>query len=180
RTACPWVTGRDQCLRRGVLYPCAECAGVPVIGLPRLAALGASAAHALAVGVEDRLCDGCCGAALAEDFQLETVGGGQLAGDVTEGQRLSDVMAKAPGSNPADHPAVVPHRLVADAVGIGCVHHEADQAAFRAGLLFLERCIPANEITLAKIDEAAEAGFEPAVDRPELARPSAEAPSQPQ
>ena len=29
-----------------------------------------------------------------QNFQLETVGGSELAGDVTEGQRLSDVMAK--------------------------------------------------------------------------------------
>ena len=62
------------------------CAAAPTsIGFIGGASLRASAAHAFAVGVEDRLRGARCGAALAEDFQLKTVRGSKLGRDVAEG-----------------------------------------------------------------------------------------------
>src|SRR5262249_60786613 len=108
----------------------------------------------VAAGSENWLVGAGWGTAPAENFQLETVFGGELAGDVAEGQRLSDIMAKAARSDPADHLTVVPYRLVTDAVGIGCVHHEADPAALGARLLLPERRLAPNATAPAQNDAA--------------------------
>lgn len=74
----------------------------------------------------------------SDDLDLETarLGAHEVGGDVTEGDGNAAVMGVAPGSDPADDPAVVPDGLVADDVGgivsAARIDGEGDEATGRA------------------------------------------------
>src|SRR5260370_26780018 len=74
---------------------------------------GGSGAHAQALGIEQRLVESNRLAALADDLDLEArVRRTQRRRDIAQRHRLLRRMGIAARRDPADHLAVVPHRLV--------------------------------------------------------------------
>src|SRR5215469_13466356 len=94
---------------------------------------------------------------------------------IAEGERAPYPMAVCAGSDPADHPAVVPDGLIADCIGVSSIDGKRDQAQFAATRPLGQRRGPADEVTLLQSDEAAETRLVGTIDRPELPRPVAEA-----
>ena len=86
-------------------------------------------------------------------------------------ERAVDVVRVAARSDPADHLAVVPDRLVAEHVGVGRIDDEGHAPQLAAVLLLARRRLAADEVVLLQVDEAAGVGLEGAVDRAKLAEP---------
>src|SRR5258708_35114040 len=108
---------------------------------------------------------------VAEDLDGEAVAeAGELGWDVTERHRFPDMVGIAAGSDPADHVAVMPDRLVADGVRAGVVDDEGNQAALRAFALLLHRFLPADEVVLLQIHETVDPPLEPPLNPPIPAR----------
>ena len=120
-------------------------------------------------------------AALADDLDLEVrIGCRQRCRNVAQRHRLPRRMGIAARRDPADHLAVVPHRLVADRVGAVGIDREGHQPAGGAPVAFLRCRVATDEVVLLEVDEAIEPGFVGAIDRPVFPGPGAEALFQPQ
>src|ERR1700733_12053502 len=87
---------------------------------------------------------------------------------------MVDAMSEGTRSHPAHRLAVMPDRLIADGVGVGCVDFEGHQAQRPAALLLLGRRRAANEVALLEVHEAIETGLEGTIDGAVLPRPAAE------
>src|SRR5579875_51279 len=133
------------------------------------------AAHSLAFRVEERLGREPGRPPLAQYFHLEAVSRAEHCRDIAEREGAAQMVGVASRGHPADGLAAMPDGLVADRIGAVSAHGQRDQAALRPPLLLAQRRVAADKVVLAEIDETAEPGLEGPVDRPELARPGAEA-----
>src|SRR5229473_906794 len=122
---------------------------------PREASRGkarGSGAHAQALGIEQRFVESNRLAALADDLDLEArVRRTQRRRDIAQRHRLPRRMGIAARRDPADHLAVVPHRLVADRVGPVGIDRERYQPALSTRSAFLCRRFAPDEVVLLQV-----------------------------
>src|SRR5215207_8840521 len=148
-------------------------------GIRHLSSMHPSGAHAQAFGVDGWLSLDPRRAADADHLDLEPVVDvtGELGGDVAPRQRHRAVVRVATAGDPADHPIVVPDRLVADHIGrvagvdIELEHHQRALGS-AAVALGLDRL--AADVVVLELEIPVHAGFEWCVDRAVLAEPRAE------
>ena len=108
--------------------------------------------HFKSFGIIDRLVLDNRPAAFAQNFDLPDrlchTRLQMLAGDITGGNRTLAEMAIAARGDPADHRAVLPHRLVPQRIGIQRVDDKGDPLPVGALLLFQQGRTATDEIGL--------------------------------